>query len=257
MGLEEFRKRFPVFKAQGYAVMYYIFPYARCVVVELRKDNPDAKPVSRRRWAYRNRFWRKYGPALSHWIRRRTSSPRMRAAADDLHFYFLRQGLVRIVRTTRPGRTPRSSTIRATRGPTNISSACGPFARAASSRSSKSIAISASPTRRAPAIAATCRASATPSRADRKALLSYCWEGATLSIDPASTGGKEWEEFLRAYNDFCSARGGEPLFNQTPFLTREQAQKAFGERLKLFADYRRQADPENRLLDSYFRDLLA
>ena len=27
--------------------------------------------------------------------------------------------------------------------------------------------------------------------------------------------------------------------------------------LKLFADYRRQADPENRLLDSYFRDLLA
>jgi len=93
--------------------------------------------------------------------------------------------------------------------------------------------------------------------ADRNALLSYCWDGATLSIDPASTGGKEWEDFLRAYNDFCSARGGEPLFNQTPFLTRAQAQKAFGGRLKLFADYRRQADPENRLLDSYFRDLLS
>src|SRR5262249_50865451 len=61
MGLEEFRKRFPVFKAQGYAVMYYIFPYVRTVVLELRKDNPDTKPVSRRRWAYRNRFWRKYG----------------------------------------------------------------------------------------------------------------------------------------------------------------------------------------------------
>jgi FAD/FMN-containing dehydrogenase len=92
---------------------------------------------------------------------------------------------------------------------------------------------------------------------DREALLSYSWEGPTLSIDPASTGGKEWEEFLPAYNEFCSARGGQPLFNQTPFLTREQAQKAFAERLKLFADYRRQADPENRLLDSYFRDLLS
>ena len=79
----------------------------------------------------------------------------------------------------------------------------------------------------------------------------------TLSIDPASTGGKEWEDFLRAYNDFCSARGGEPLFNQTPFLTSEQAQKAFGGRQKLFADYRRQADPDNRLLDSYFRDFLS
>ena len=66
---------------------------------------------------------------------------------------------------------------------------------------------------------------------DRNALLSYCWDGPTLSIDPASTGGKEWEEFLRVYNDFCSARGGAPLLNQTPFLTRAQVKKAFGERL--------------------------
>jgi FAD/FMN-containing dehydrogenase len=47
------------------------------------------------------------------------------------------------------------------------------------------------------------------------------------------------------------------MFNQTPFLTKDQAQKAFGGRLKLFADYRRQADPDNRLLDSYFRDFLS
>lgn len=53
-----------------------------------------------------------------------------------------------------------------------------------------------------------------------------------------------------------AARGADPLFNQTPFLTREMARKAFGERLKLFADYRRHADPENRLLDSHFRELL-
>jgi len=33
--------------------------------------------------------------------------------------------------------------------------------------------------------------------------------------------------------------------------------KAFRERLKLFAEYRRQADPENRLLDNHFRELLA
>ena len=73
MGLADFRKRFPVFKAQGYAVMYYIFPYARRVVVELRKDNPDVPPRSRRRWSYRNRFWRKYGPAITLWIRRSTT----------------------------------------------------------------------------------------------------------------------------------------------------------------------------------------
>lgn len=256
MGLEEFRKRFPVFKAQAYAVMYYIFPFARTVVVELRKDNPEAKPVSRRRWAYRNRFWRKYGPALSHWIRRRTTSPRLRAMADDLNFYLLRQGLVRIVR--HDATWPHAQHINYPRNPgankyifsmwafreagffkilEEYCDFCAAYAQRTGYRCdlpSVGYAIAA----------------------DRNALLSYCWDGATLSIDPASTGGKEWEEFLRAYNDFCSARGGEPLFNQTPFLTREQAHKAFGGRLKLFADYRRQADPENRLLDSYFRDFL-
>jgi FAD/FMN-containing dehydrogenase len=257
MGLEEFRKRFPVFKAQAYAVMYYIFPFARTVVVELRKDNPEAKPVSRRRWAYRNRFWRKYGPALSHWIRRRTASPRLRAMADDLNFYFLRQGLVRIVR--HDATWPHAQHINYPRNPgpnkyifsmwafreggffkilEEYCDFCAAYALRTGYRCDlPSVGYSIAP--------------------DRNALLSYCWDGATLSIDPASTGGKEWEDFLRAYNDFCSARGGEPLFNQTPFLTKEQAQKAFGGRLKLFADYRRQADPENRLLDSYFRDFLS
>ncbi len=62
---------------------------------------------------------------------------------------------------------------------------------------------------------------------------------------------------MRVYNDFCSARGGVPLLNQTPFLTAAQVKKAFGDRLKLFAEARAEADPKNRMLDSYFRDLLS
>jgi hypothetical protein len=92
---------------------------------------------------------------------------------------------------------------------------------------------------------------------DVEALLSYSWEGATLSIDPASTGGPQWEEFLHHYNEFCSARRGVPLFNQTPFLTRDQVRKAFGVRIQQFAARRKVADPKNRMLDSYFRDLLS
>jgi hypothetical protein len=92
---------------------------------------------------------------------------------------------------------------------------------------------------------------------DQGALLSYSWDFPVHSIDPASTGGKDWEEFLRAYNEFCSARGGLPLFNQTPFLTREQVKEAFGKRLADFATARREADPKDRLLDSYFRELLS
>ena len=85
----------------------------------------------------------------------------------------------------------------------------------------------------------------------------YVLSGATLSIDPASTGGPEWEEFLHHYNEFCSSRRGVPLFNQTPFLTRDQVRKAFGVRIQQFAARRKMADPKNRMLDSYFRDLLS
>ena len=92
---------------------------------------------------------------------------------------------------------------------------------------------------------------------DVEAHFSYSWEGPTLSIDPASTGGPEWEEFLRHYNEFCSDRRGVPLFNQTPFLTRDQVRRAFGTRLQQFAVYRKTIDPKDRLLDSYFRELLS
>ena len=40
LSLDNFRKFFPIYKARGYAVMYYIFPYVKRVLVELRKENP-------------------------------------------------------------------------------------------------------------------------------------------------------------------------------------------------------------------------
>ena len=40
LSLENFRRYFPVYKARGFAVMYYIFPHVKRVLVELRKENP-------------------------------------------------------------------------------------------------------------------------------------------------------------------------------------------------------------------------
>ena len=257
MGFPEFRKRFPVYKAQGYAVMFYIFPYVRRVLVELRKDNPAVKPKSRRRWSYRNRFWRKYGPAITLWIRARTSNPKLRDLADRLHFFILRQGLVRVVRSD--ATWPHAQIINYPRDPGRFKYLFSMWAFP--ERNFSDILdeycdfVDAYDAETGFRCDLPCVGYSIVQ--DREALLSYCWDEATLSIDPASTGGKAWEDFLHAYNDFCSARGGTPLFNQTPFLTPEMARKAFGERLKLFAEYRRQADPENRLLDSHFRDLLA
>jgi hypothetical protein len=77
-----------------------------------------------------------------------------------------------------------------------------------------------------------------------------------MTIDPVSTGNPGWPEFLLAYNQFCSSHGGIPLFNQTDAITRAQVQQALGDRLTTFADTRRTYDPNGRLLNAYFREML-
>jgi hypothetical protein len=47
------------------------------------------------------------------------------------------------------------------------------------------------------------------------------------------------------------------LPNQTDRLTRLQAQKGLGARRKLFTDLRKTDDPNNRLLNDFFRNLSA
>ena len=92
---------------------------------------------------------------------------------------------------------------------------------------------------------------------DRKAQLSYAFDGNVMTIDPVSTGDGGWKEFLAEYNAFCDARGGVPLFNQTFGVTPAMADKAFGARIEPVRRQRRAFDPGNRLLNGYFRTLLA
>jgi FAD/FMN-containing dehydrogenase len=91
---------------------------------------------------------------------------------------------------------------------------------------------------------------------DQSSLFSYTYDGDVLTIDPVSTGEPGWMDFLAAYNEFCSERGGWPLLNQTPGLTRGQVQKAFGDRLDRFAALRSRFDPDDRFLNGYFRELI-
>ena len=93
-------------------------------------------------------------------------------------------------------------------------------------------------------------------RQDQSSLFSYSFNGNVLTLDPVSTGDPGWQDFLVAYNEFCSERGGVPLFNQTRDITPAQAKKAFGERLSLFREHRERFDPGRRFLNDYFRQVL-
>ena len=93
--------------------------------------------------------------------------------------------------------------------------------------------------------------------ADQSSLFSYSYHGNIITFDPVSTGNFGWDTFLREYNALCSELGGTPLFNQTNLLTRAQVDKAFGDRMPYFEKYRQRYDPTDRLLNNFFRELLA
>jgi FAD/FMN-containing dehydrogenase len=91
---------------------------------------------------------------------------------------------------------------------------------------------------------------------DRGSLFSVSYGGPMFTLEPSSTGDKGWDEFLIDFNDFASALGGIPTFNQTRALQPEHVTRAFGERVKLFRALRQRADPLNRLRNSYFAYLM-
>lgn len=95
-------------------------------------------------------------------------------------------------------------------------------------------------------------------RKDSSSLLSYTQDGDMFSIDPihAPTDLQAWDDFLRAFNDFASQRGGIPLLNQSPFVTQAQVQKAYGDRWQQFSDAVHSIDPTGRLLNPFFAGLL-
>jgi hypothetical protein len=94
-------------------------------------------------------------------------------------------------------------------------------------------------------------------KADQSSLFSYSFNGDVMTFDPCSTGNEGWDAFLEAYNELCTQLDGVPLFNQTAHLTRPQVEKAFGDRILKFDRYRKEYDSNDRLLNDYFRSLLA
>ena len=91
---------------------------------------------------------------------------------------------------------------------------------------------------------------------DRSSLFSVSFQGPVITLEPSSTGDRGWDEFLIDFNDFASAQGGVPTFNQSRALKPEHVAKAFGDRVKLFRALRLRTDPLNRLCNSYFAHLL-
>jgi FAD/FMN-containing dehydrogenase len=255
--LEDFVEKFPDLKNRHESMMLFLFPLANRITVEFRKYNPGARGRPNRLvWKVRNFMWKTLGPLFCHEIAK-IPCQALRDCVIDGFNVVLRFMLVYLLRS-------------------NNTVATGQIIRypEVSDASRYTFSLWAFPEQSYPSVLAEyfrfCRDyhkrhAYRPNMPDvgysiahdEQSLLSYSFEGPVVTIDPVSTRNQGWDDFLRAYNDFCSERGGVPLLNQTYGVTRLQAEKAFKDRLKKFAECRRIYDPNNRLLNDYFRELLA
>jgi len=256
--LEDFIAQLPALKARNESMFYYIFPFDNKITIEFRRYNPGATgEPDHLAWGLRNHFWGSAGPKFGHDVEEHVPSPHIRYGIIDSFNALWRFQLESLVKGdyTIPG----DQII---------------HYPAQSDNSRYTFSLFAFLEEDYPAVITEFFQFARDYYAqkgyrsnllyvgywimkDQQALLSYSYDGNVMTIDPVSTANPGWDEFLVAYNQFCSDRNGVPLLNQTYGLTPAIVQKAFGDRLTRMKDARKRYDPDGRLLNDYFRTLLS
>jgi len=256
-GLAEFTQKFAGLAGRAESLMLYIFPFDNLITVEFRHYNPEAAgDPNRFIWPLRNYLWATAGPAVCAQAEAEIDNPDIRYGVIDGFNALWRLKLENLIQSDYT-----VATDQIIRYPTT-------------SNSKYTFSFWAFPEETYPAVLADYfdfskkYFQGTGYRInmltvgyrvarDQSSLLSYSYDGNMITIDPVSTGGAAWVTFLGAYNQFSSDHGGVPLMNQTFGLTRPLVQKALGTRLQAFAEARQSFDPGGRLLNDYFRELLA
>jgi FAD/FMN-containing dehydrogenase len=254
--VKDFASRLPELWARGYSMMYYMFLFDELVTVEFRKYNPKAggKPAEHV-WQLRNYLWSVAGPRTCAQAERDIQNKFIRYKFIDgfgVLWRFKLENLITSKNTTATDQIIRYPDV--------------------SDDSRYTFSLWAFPEERyAKLLPEYTRWVKNYYKTkgyrtnmlhvgyriakDQQSVLSYSYDGNVMTIDPVSTANPGWKPFLADYNDWCSSRGGVPLPNQTYGFTRAQAQKALGARLDALAARRAEFDPENRLLNGFFRDL--
>ena len=255
--LSEFIQQLPQLKALDYAMMYYVFPFDGLITVEFRSYNPGASgDPNRIIWPLRNYIWGTSGPKFARDMENTVPDPKIRYGILDKFNALWRFKLENII--TSDNTVPADEIIRY---PDVANDSRYTFSLYAFPEEQFSSVLSdffkfctdyyAEKGYRANLLDVGYRIAQ-----DQQSLLSYSWDGPVMTIDPVSTGNPGWNEFIDAYNQFCSDRNGKPVLNQTCALTPALAQKAFGGKLAIMEQTRKQYDPSGRLLNPYFRGIL-
>jgi hypothetical protein len=256
--IDEFAEKLPELKARHESMMFYSFPHANLITVEFRKYNPGASGSPNRHiWQLRNYLWKSAGPLFCRQVEENIPDPTVRYGVIDDFNAIWRFKLENLVRSDYTIATDQIISYPKVADDSRYTFSLWAFPEETYPSVLPEYFRFCQDYYKQKGYRSNMLDVGYRIAKDQNSLLSYSFDGPVMTIDPVSTGNRGWTEFLLAYNQFCSNHAGIPLFNQTFGVTRAQAQKAFGDRLKLLETTRRAHDPDNRLLNDYFRDLLA
>jgi FAD/FMN-containing dehydrogenase len=253
--LDELERQLPALKARGESMMYYLFPFQDRICVEFRRYVDGDGPPAHGAWKLRNLAWKTVVPGLGGLIRRYVPGRGARHLLLEGVGHVAR-GMLRAIRSG--GSYPADQMIRYPKesGASRYTFSIWAFPEASFPEVLRGYFAFCRDYHRARGYRCDIPNVGYRINQDRSSLFSYSYHGTVMTVDPVSTAGPDWPAFLDAYNEFCSRNGGSPLFNQSARLTRQQVEKAYGDRLDAFRGLQRRQDPTGRFVNHYFADLL-
>ena len=254
--LDEFEHVLPELKQEPYSIMYYLFPFNNNLTVEFRRYDSNAQPSGRKAWWLRNLAWKTLAPAVSALATRYIKAKGLRFTVLDNFYRLLQVILDRVVHSN--SSYPADQVIRypEKKGLSKYTFSIWAFPEENIVDTMRAYYGFCQAYYREHGYRCDVLNVGYRIEQDQNPLFSYSWQGNVMTLDPVCTATEPgWDEFLKAYNQFCHEHNGVPLFNQSKWLTPEQVDKAFGSRVLAFEKTRRQLDPEGRFLNDYFREL--
>ena len=254
--VREFCARLPELWARGYAMMYYMFLYDNLVTVEFRRYNPKAKGMPDQHvWPIRNSLWSRVGPLTCYQAEKNIEDKKARYKIIDAFGGLWRWNLENLIRSKNTVATDQIIRYPDVSDESRYTFSLWAFPEASYSKILPKYTKWVKNYYSTKGYRTNMLHVGYRIAQDQRSILSYSYEGNVMTIDPVSTANPGWRQFLVDYNSWCSDQGGLPLPNQTFGFTREQAQKALGDRLGIVAAKRAEFDPEDRLLNDIFRKL--
>jgi len=253
--LDDFANSLPQLRERGQSMMMYLFPFQKRVAVEFR-EYKDTGPATRPwLWWIRNRIWASWAPGFSYIVTALVPVKTIRYFLIEWLNLLLQWGLGHLLHGSHTVPTDQIIHYPERAGWTGYSFSFWAFPENRYIEVLRAYIDFSKAYYRSYGYRTNCLDVGYRVQRDENAHFSYSRESTVMTLDPVSTADPGWEDFLVAFNEFCSRHGGRPTFNQTKSLTPGQVHAAFGEVLPDFIAELERRDPERRMLSHYFASL--